>query len=198
MIVAAAGNEAHDLGHPDTDDISPDWPPDTAIVREVRNNCRVAPAELPGVVTVSATGSTRSPATRTSARRSTSPRPVATLRRRRATTFGRGRILAGWSSTDATGTWEALRRQPSGRERRRPVCLDQRNVDGVAARGRCRRAHPPASTRACRRARWRRCSLLGDAMACPADWPADDPRQCSGGRGQHVVLRSRDGQRRGR
>ena len=48
VIVAAAGNEAQDLGHPTIDDISPDWPPDTAIVREVRNNCRVAPAELPG------------------------------------------------------------------------------------------------------------------------------------------------------
>ena len=30
VIVAAAGNEAQDLGHPDIDDISPDWPPDTA------------------------------------------------------------------------------------------------------------------------------------------------------------------------
>ena len=56
VIVAAAGNEAHDLGHPASTSISPDWPPDTAIVREVRNNCRVAPAELPGVVTVSASG----------------------------------------------------------------------------------------------------------------------------------------------
>ena len=43
VIVAAAGNEAQDLGHPEIDDISPDWPPDTAVVREVRNNCRVAP-----------------------------------------------------------------------------------------------------------------------------------------------------------
>ena len=57
VIVAAAGNEAQDLGHPTIDDISPDWPPDTAVVREVRNNCRVAPAELPGVVTVSARAS---------------------------------------------------------------------------------------------------------------------------------------------
>ena len=56
LIVAAAGNEAQDLGHPTTDEISPDWPPDSAISREVRNNCRVAPARLPGVVTVSATG----------------------------------------------------------------------------------------------------------------------------------------------
>src|SRR5215207_8643041 len=49
VIVASAGNEAHDLGHPVEDDISPDWPPDTAIVRDVGNNCRVAPAELTGV-----------------------------------------------------------------------------------------------------------------------------------------------------
>ena len=58
VIVASAGNEADDLGHPTSDEISPDWPPDSAIEREVRNNCRVAPAELPGVVTVAATGVT--------------------------------------------------------------------------------------------------------------------------------------------
>ena len=56
LIVASAGNEVADLQHPDIDDISPDWPPDSAVVREVKNNCRVAPAELPGVMTVSATG----------------------------------------------------------------------------------------------------------------------------------------------
>lgn len=56
LIVASAGNQASDLQHPILDPISPDWPPDSAEVREVRNNCRVAPAELPGVLTVSATG----------------------------------------------------------------------------------------------------------------------------------------------
>lgn len=56
VIVASAGNEADDLQHPTIDEISPDYPPDTAETRQVRNNCRVAPAELPGVVTVSATG----------------------------------------------------------------------------------------------------------------------------------------------
>src|SRR4029078_11236610 len=47
VIVAAAGNEAQDLGHPTEDTISPDWPPDTAVVRRGRNNCRVSPAEAP-------------------------------------------------------------------------------------------------------------------------------------------------------
>ncbi len=56
LIVASAGNEQADLQHPDIDDTSPDWPPDSAEVRDVKNNCRVAPAELPGVMTVSATG----------------------------------------------------------------------------------------------------------------------------------------------
>jgi len=56
LIVASAGNEAADLQHPVIDDVSPDWPPDSAVIREVKNNCRVAPAELTGVLTVSATG----------------------------------------------------------------------------------------------------------------------------------------------
>jgi subtilisin family serine protease len=56
LIVASAGNQEADLQHPGIDPISPDWPPDTAEVRDVKNNCRVAPAELPGVLTVSATG----------------------------------------------------------------------------------------------------------------------------------------------
>jgi subtilisin family serine protease len=56
LIVASAGNEATDLQHPEFDDLSPDWPPDSAELREVENNCVVAPAELPGVLTVSAVG----------------------------------------------------------------------------------------------------------------------------------------------
>ena len=56
LIVASAGNEQSDLQHPGIDDISPDWPPGAAEVRDVGNNCVVVPAELPGVMTVSATG----------------------------------------------------------------------------------------------------------------------------------------------
>jgi len=56
VIVASAGNELSDLQHPGIDPISPDWPPDAAVEREVGNNCRVVPAELPHVITVSATG----------------------------------------------------------------------------------------------------------------------------------------------
>jgi lantibiotic leader peptide-processing serine protease len=56
VLVAAAGNESINLRHPMLDTISPDWPPGAAVTREVHNNCRVVPAELPGVITVSATG----------------------------------------------------------------------------------------------------------------------------------------------
>jgi subtilisin family serine protease len=56
VIVAAAGNESDDLQHPGYDFISPDWPPDASQTRIVGNNCRVAPAELPGVLTVSSVG----------------------------------------------------------------------------------------------------------------------------------------------
>lgn len=56
LIVASAGNQATDLQHPGLDEISPDWPPGSEEERYVKNNCRVAPAELPGVMTVSASG----------------------------------------------------------------------------------------------------------------------------------------------
>jgi lantibiotic leader peptide-processing serine protease len=55
-IVASAGNEQADLQHPTTDGTSPDWPPGAAVDREVKNNCVVAPAELPETLTVSSTG----------------------------------------------------------------------------------------------------------------------------------------------
>ncbi len=56
LIVSAAGNEQADLQHPGLDPLSPDYPPGSEELRDVGNNCRVAPAELPGVLTVSATG----------------------------------------------------------------------------------------------------------------------------------------------
>jgi len=56
LIVVAAGNETLNLRHPELDTISPDYPPDSAEVRRVHNNCRIAPAEIPGVISVSAVG----------------------------------------------------------------------------------------------------------------------------------------------
>jgi subtilisin family serine protease len=183
VIVAAAGNEADDLGHPTTDEISPDWPPGAAIEREVGNNCRVTPAEIPGVLTVSAMG----PTTLASYSNVGTPVDVTAPGGDAAQTPGTtyGRILAGWSSTDATGTWEAL----SAANR---AVLDDGNryvwisgtsmasphASGVAAL--VRQLHPnwsPGSVVAAVR-------RTATSLSCPADWPADDERRCYGQAGK--------------
>jgi len=53
-VVASAGNQNDDLAHPTVDTISPD--DDTPLSREITNACGVIPAEIPGVITVSANG----------------------------------------------------------------------------------------------------------------------------------------------
>jgi lantibiotic leader peptide-processing serine protease len=185
VIVASAGNEAHDLSHPVEDDISPDWPPDTAEIREITNACRVAPAELQGVVTVSATGvntlasysSVGGPVDVTAPGGDAPQTPVSV--------FGRGRILAGWSSTDATGTWEALsnvnRAVLSGGGRYvwiSGTSMSSPHAAGVAAL--IREVHPNMPQGAV----LARIRSSATPMACPADWPATDPRRCTGGAGQ--------------
>jgi lantibiotic leader peptide-processing serine protease len=55
-VVSSAGNENTDLSHTATDTISPDFPPGSEQEREVTAACLVVPAEIPGVITVSANG----------------------------------------------------------------------------------------------------------------------------------------------
>ncbi len=185
VIVASAGNEAHDLGHPDLDEISPDWPPGSAIVREVHNNCLVTPAELPGVVTVSATG------VNTLASYSNVGSPVDVTApggdapQTPGSVFGRGRILAGWSSTDASGLWEALdavgRTVTSGGGRYvwiSGTSMSSPHAAGVAAL--IRDVHPGLPQGAVAAM----VKSSATPMSCPANWPAGDPRQCTGGTGQ--------------
>jgi lantibiotic leader peptide-processing serine protease len=55
-VVSSAGNGNQDYTHPSVDDSSPDYPPGSEIEREVTNACVKIPAEIPGVITVSANG----------------------------------------------------------------------------------------------------------------------------------------------
>jgi lantibiotic leader peptide-processing serine protease len=183
VIVAAAGNEADDLGHPTTDEISPDWPPNTAEFRRVRNNCRVTPAELPGVVTVSASGLD------TLASYSNVGTPVDVTAPggdalQAPELFGSGRILAGWSSTDATGLWEALagtnRAVESGGGRYvwiSGTSMASPHAAGVAAL--IREAHPEMPQGAVAA----HIRQTATPLSCPEEWPEEDERQCTGGTG---------------
>jgi subtilisin family serine protease len=56
VVVASNGNENQDLSKQNVDDISPDFPPGSAIEREVTNACVRIPVEIPGVIGVSANG----------------------------------------------------------------------------------------------------------------------------------------------
>jgi subtilisin family serine protease len=183
LLVASAGNESHDLSHPTTDDISPDWPPGSEVEREVRNNCRVAPAELPGVVTVSALG------VQTLAGYSSVGQTVNVAApggdASQFAGYGRGRILAGWTSTDLSGGWDFY--AATGRAIESAggryvwisgTSMAAPHVTGVAAL--IKERHPTWGPGAIAAAIGR----TAMPMACPTDWPATDPRQCQGALGQ--------------
>jgi len=181
VIVASAGNEADDLQHPTTDSVSPDWPPGAAIEREVGNHCRVAPAELPGVVTVAATGVTRLASYSNVGSPVDVAAPGGDAGQTPSNVFGRGRILAGWSSTDDTGFWEALigvnRAVVSGGGRYvwiSGTSMASPHAAGVAAL--IRQMHPKMPQGAVAA----RIRASATPLACPDNWPASDPRQCTG------------------
>jgi subtilisin family serine protease len=56
VVVASEGNQSDDLAHPTQDATSPDFPPDSVVVRDITNACEVVPVEVPGVIGVTANG----------------------------------------------------------------------------------------------------------------------------------------------
>ena len=182
VIVAAAGNEAQDLGHPTTDEISPDWPPDTQVTRDIRNNCRVSPAEIPGVVTVSAIGVEELAGYSNVGHGVDVTAPGGDAVQTPGSTFGR--ILAGWSSTDQTGGWEFYSDPTVNRGLvdggGRYVWISGTSMASPHAAGVAAlivQRHPnwsPGAVAAALRS-------TATPKSCPADWPADDPRVCTGG-----------------
>ena len=191
LIVAAAGNEAQDLRHPITDVISPDFPPDAAVERIVHNNCRVAPAELPGVLTVSATGPVGVEGYTTNiASYSTVGVDVAAPGGDyfAATGTVQDAVLAAWTSTD-DGTWDFFNTLPfpgltvtDGGARYIEIngtSMAAPHATGVAAL--VIQRHPnwgPAAVKAA-------VERSADPMACPVGWqPLDETDQrlkCYGG-----------------
>jgi subtilisin family serine protease len=55
-LISALGNEDDDLGAPEPDELSPDYPPGNERTRQVNNSCLSMPTEGEGVIGVSAVG----------------------------------------------------------------------------------------------------------------------------------------------
>jgi subtilisin family serine protease len=55
-LISALGNEWTDLGHPTTDETSPDYPLNTEHPRQVDNSCLSMPTEADGVIGISSVG----------------------------------------------------------------------------------------------------------------------------------------------
>ena len=197
LIVAAAGNQADDMAHPTTDVISPDFPPGSEEDRNVGNNCRRAPTEIPGVLVVSATGPIGVPGyTLNIASYSDVGQGVVDVAAPGGDNFAatgtvQDAIIAAWSSTD-DGTFDFFSTLPfpglaveDGGARYvfiNGTSMAAPHATGVAAL--IKELHPKWGPTAIASAMQR----TATPMACPAGWeplfPEDLRTRCYGGGGR--------------
>jgi subtilisin family serine protease len=198
LIVAAAGNQADDMAHPTTDVISPDFPPDAFVEREIHNNCKRAPTEIPGVLVISATGPVGLPGyTLNIASYSDTGMGVVDAAAPGGDYFAasgtvQDAVLAAWSSTD-DGTFDFFASLPFpglavGDAGARYIFINGTSMaaphaTGVAAL--IKELHPNWGPSAIASALGRSATPL----ACPADWeplfPGDLRQRCYGGGGRN-------------
>ena len=200
-IVTSAGNESSDLQHPGLDTTSPDWPPGTEEERDVKNNCRVAPTELPGVITVSATGPVGYPgydlwiADYSSVGMSRVDVTAPGGDYFRATGTVQDAILGAITSTSLSGTWDFFDGLEGGPfpgitvtdDGARYAYLNGTSMSSPHAAGVAalvKEMHPNWSPGSVKAAVQRSAQHLD----CPADWeplgPGDERERCYGGGGR--------------
>lgn len=201
LIVSSAGNAQSDLQHPGVDTVSPDWPPGSALERDIKNNCRVAPAELPGVLTVSSTGPVGLPgydlwiADYSSVGMSRVDVTAPGGDYFRGTGLVQDAILAAWTSTDLAGGWDFYSALDAGPfpglvvedQGARYVYINGTSMSSPQAAGVAalvKQMHPGWSPGAVKAAVQR----SAQNMTCPPDWEplsgADERYRCYGNDGR--------------
>ena len=166
----------HRPNHPTTDEISPDFPPGAASRGRVNNSCVVLPTEIPGVVVVTATGAENLLAWYSTYGNLTDVTAPGGSRYQTPTDdSARGRVLAPYSSTARDLAPSKPRSVGLSGPGRRLLRMAERHLDGGAARGGRRRAHPRGAPRDVGGCRGRGAAQHGDQDGLPGS-----PR--SGGR----------------